>query len=264
MTGKQAEFIRQYLGVCRFSATAAAKAVYKANSQHSFEEIGRQNLQKPEIRHVIDEHFKLARMDAQEVLIELTRLARGTGKEKLRALALLSQHHGLLDHSWRSDQTEKEIEQRAEELLQRRLDEVIADMQKDVDEYNAKAEKSNKEKERQWQDTIDRYSHAPIAVQALSELRDIMLGKKEPPAPKPQPVEVEIILPIPQQRRLQPAPAERMLAEVIDVEPEPLPQERCKHGCLMHQCRTIEIGNDYCPHHYSLAPKQARSSFRFS
>src|SRR6266700_358885 len=98
LTGKQTAFIHAYLGEARFNATAAAKiAGYRATSQHSFEAIGAENLLKPEIRRVIDEHWKLSRMTAEECLAELTKLARGNGKDQIRALAILSQHHGLLD-----------------------------------------------------------------------------------------------------------------------------------------------------------------------
>lgn len=98
LTGKQAAFVHKYLGQARFNASLAAQmAGYRATSKHSFEAIGSENLSKPEIRKTIDEYFKISRMSAEEVITELSILARGDSKDKVRALALLSSHYGILD-----------------------------------------------------------------------------------------------------------------------------------------------------------------------
>lgn len=98
LTGKQASFVDKYLGEARFNASLAAKlAGYKATSKHSFEAIGSENLAKSRIRKTIDEYFRMSRMTADEVLNELSELARGSSKDKIRALALLSSHFGILD-----------------------------------------------------------------------------------------------------------------------------------------------------------------------
>jgi hypothetical protein len=101
LTGKQKKFLAEYLDGCNFNATAAAmKAGYKATSKHSFEAIGSENLQRPAIKAAIDEYFASSTVSAEETLQELAKLARGDSRDKIRALALLSQHHGLLDGSW--------------------------------------------------------------------------------------------------------------------------------------------------------------------
>jgi phage terminase small subunit len=249
LTGKQEKFVAEYLNGANFNATlAASRAGYKATSKHSFESIGSENLQKPAIKARIDEFFAGAKVSAEETLTELAKLARGNSKDKIRALALLSQHHGLLDGRW-----EKLNE--ANELIitvnhRRGYNDAIRDMEKEVNEYNAKALKSNQEKEALWQATVDKYNHSPVAVRALVELREIMLGKKEGPEPaKPNPIEVEII---PPQRRLPAAPIERMMAQVPER-----PQTRCRHGNLPGKCFVVDVGQEKCANWYENAESSA-------
>ncbi len=63
--------------------------------------IGSENLTRPGIKQAIDDYFASATVSAEETLQELAKLARGNSKDKIRALALLASHHGLLDGSWR-------------------------------------------------------------------------------------------------------------------------------------------------------------------
>jgi phage terminase small subunit len=224
LTGKQQSFIHAYLGEARFNATAAAKiAGYKATSKHSFESIGSENLLKPEIRRVLDEHWKLSRMSAEECLGELTKLARGNSKDQIRALALLSQHHGLLDGRGRDE----EIQTLATQMADQRIQEWADEVDKDVQEYNQKALANNERKDKQWKAIVERYKHSSEAVEALELMFRVMKDLEdiepyeEPPPPKPEPTEVEII---PPSRRLQPAAVERLMAEVIEVESSPAQQ----------------------------------------
>ena len=251
LTGKQAAFVHAYLGEARFNATVAAKlAGYRATSKHSFESIGSENLTKPGIRRVIDDYFKLSRMSAEEVLIELTTLARGNSKDKIKALALMSQHHGVLDGRYEAHKSLLEEEKKRE--YDRGWNACIEELNKEVEQYNAEVVATTKRKDAQWEALKLEYKDCPEAVEALTRLRLLMEGKAE--IELPPPTEVQII---PPQRRLEAAPIERLMREVI--EPEilpPAPPVRCRHGYLEGQCVVIELGYD-CPH-YHKRPKPSR------
>jgi phage terminase small subunit len=242
MTGKQSEFVRQYLGPCRFNATAAAKASgYRCTSEHSFQEVGVQNLKNPAIRAAIDEHFKLSRMTAQEVLQELAQLARGNGREKLRALALLAQANGVLDGSYLNRPNDDIVEQKAELLAQKKLDEYANELSQDVERFNQAALESNKKKDRAMLELQRLFAHNSEAVQALKLMREVALEYKTieqvreelKPRLEPEP-EVEII--IPEARRLGPCAAERLLEPIIPEVVEPEPPPPCNHGYNSADC----------------------------
>jgi hypothetical protein len=204
LTGKQQAFINNYLTT--FNATLAAKvAGYRATSRHSFESIGSENLRRPAIRSVIDEHFRLSKMGSEQVLIELSNLAKGNSRDKIKALALLSQHHGLLDGrgSLPSEPDEKQRLEIHVKYVQPEINKLIGEVKTDIKQID-------EEKDRQWKAVIAKYSHSEVAVEALTFLRDVMASKQpvdtEPDQPKP--TEVEIIHP---ERRLAPPPVERLI-----------------------------------------------------
>lgn len=265
LTGKQKAFVNFYLGDCNFNATLATKmAGYRANSKHSFEAIGSENLTRPGIKSAIDEHFKLAHVSAEEVLIELGTLARGNSKDKIKALALLSQHHGLLDHGkWQArNETPLEIQVRyvEPELAKREqeVDEWKDGIERDINELNEKGMKIYNAARAKFADSQD--------VQSFCELYEKMLGGKawadsestqtDPDImlPTEKPLEVEII---PPSRRLQASPAERLTATVVAqpvIEPEIPEPERCRHGHVEGQCHVMDVGKDQCPHWYRKTP----------
>ena len=207
LTGLQSEFVSQYLGPCRFNARRAAEAAgYLASNQHSFESIGSENLSKPIIRAAIDEHFRLSRMSAQECLTELSKLARGDGKDQIKALALLSQHHGLLNGRGSID-----------------VNKLDADISSEIDTIEDK-------------------------MKALAELMGVSVEEIDETLPEQIPKqreEPQVQIIIPPSRRLQPAAIERMMADVIDVEPA-LPEVFCRHGNPVGKCFTFELGREYC------------------
>jgi phage terminase small subunit len=212
LTGKQKAFVNFYCGEANFvSNDAARKAGYKASTQHSFESIGSELLAKPHVKAAVDEYFRQANVSADEVLRELGQLARGSSKDKIRALSLLAAHHGLLDGSYWSRGGRENIEIIVKYETEKRLDDITRDIQKDVDAYNRKADEDNKRRDEQWEALIRKYDHSPITVTALRELRDVMFGKKQVDDIQPQPVEVEFIPPT---RRLQPAAIERLMLDV--------------------------------------------------
>jgi phage terminase small subunit len=212
LTGKQQAFLAEYLGPANFNATLAAqRAGYRATSKHSFESIGSENLTRPAIKAAIDEHFKAAHMSAEEVLQELSQLARGTSRDKIKALSLLAAHNGLLDGSWVSRSGQSEVVLRVEYETNQRINAAIHEVEKDVAKYD-------QEQDQKWRAVRARFVDQPAVVRALDFLRDVMAGKAEvdiEQAREPEIVEPEII---PPQRRLHAAPVEKMM-EAIDVEP---------------------------------------------
>lgn len=235
LTARQQSFVAHYL-VTFHAAQSAKLAGYKATSTHSFESIGSENLTKPNIAKAIEEHFRMARMSAEEVLTELTKLARGGSKDQIKALALLSQHHGLLDGKPFVDQQE----------LDRQLD---IEIDKIHDSYKEQAREINaeiddvKQKIKTTNDTFRElisviraeFEDDPPGLKALDRLREyfeaIVKGKEPPLKPEDLPTpEVEII---PPSRRLQPAAVERMMPEVVELQSSPAqpaiwcPPDRC-------------------------------------
>jgi hypothetical protein len=227
LTGKQAAFVNEYMGAARFNASLAAKlAGYRATSKHSFEQIGHENLTKPQIRATIDEHFKLSRMSSEECLVELSALARGNSKDKVRALALLSSHFGLLDgagrtpaenHYQRASETDRQIEAAIEEIYgqaevwKSEANQWKDGIKKEVNELNAKGLRIYNAVKERFADSPDvkafcaAYEEMLNGGQAPSDTADLMMPTASEPA------EVEII---PPERRLQPAAVERMIREL--------------------------------------------------
>lgn len=242
MTGKQKAFVSYYLGEANFNATLAAKmAGYRATSKHSFESIGSENLTRPDIAARIDEHFKQAHVSAEEVLLELGTLARGDSRDKIKALALLSQHHGLLDPiKWQAKQlTEAEG----------RYDQQLREYQVEI---GGEIEELNRQGQAIYEEAKKKFAASPDVAAFTKHYEAMLNGKTQEPAAE---VEVEII---PPQRRLAPAPVERMMADVIDIQAhESSPPLKCRHGYEDGQCFTCNHWPD------ERAPKPVPKEARF-
>jgi hypothetical protein len=206
-------------------------------------------------------------MSAEECLAELTKLARGNGKDQIRALALLAQHHSLLDGKWQAaggrGPTDIRVQYEAEQIADQRLRTWRDEVEKDVEEYNKKALANNERKDKQWKTIVERYKHCSEAVEALELMFRVMkdledIEPYEEPAPKPPQPEPQAEIIVPPERRLAPAPVERMMAEVIDITPEPKP-ELCRHGYEKGKCIEIQIGYD-CPHYF----RRDESRYRYA
>lgn len=213
LTGKQRAFVTAYLANNFNAAQAAKDAGYQANSQHSFEAIGSENLLKPNIKAAIDEHFAEAHLDAEEVLQELAKLARGNSKDKIRALALLSQHHGLLDGSGRAEEERRRRQHQAtlNDEVAKAIEQVYGNMNIEIEAFNKKQADLDRKNEAQWRAIIRRYQHSAVTVEALRLLREVIHGRADVETlPEDFEPEVEII---PPSRRLQPAAVERMMRE---------------------------------------------------
>ena len=144
MTLKQELFVEAYIGPANGNATKAAKiAGYKGND-HTLEVIGAENLRKPEIASRVRARVEQAAMSADEVLAELSAIARADWREflqirhnskgevvdaalllrdKIRALELLGKYHALftekreIEHKGLTSSDRPTEEQRKASLL---------------------------------------------------------------------------------------------------------------------------------------------------
>jgi len=116
LTLKQQLFVEAYLGAAKGNATEAARlAGYKGNDQ-TLASVGAENLKKPQIASRVRARVDAAAMTADEVLKELSEVARSEWrdhvqivygsngeildaklqlKDKVRALELIGKHHKL-------------------------------------------------------------------------------------------------------------------------------------------------------------------------
>lgn len=254
LTGKQKSFVSFYLGEACFNASLAAKlAGYRASSRHSFESIGSENLTRPGIGAAIDEYFKQSHVSPEEVLRELAILARGNSKDKIRALALLSQHHGLLDSAqWRHTasgpvQINVVYEQELDKNIDEELVEYRAQVETDITELNRKGHLVYEQAKSKFVDKPD--------VLAFCAYYEALLKGGQPPEEEKPPVEVEII---PPSRRLQPAAVERILRsyEAVVLEVAALREHDCDPGDVAQ----IDVEVRKTIKHKSDAPEGASKS----
>lgn len=77
LTGKQQAFIIYYLSN-GFNGFKAAQAGGYKGSDETLRSVAKENLTKPHIRAVIDEHMKQIAMNADEVIARLAYMGRGT------------------------------------------------------------------------------------------------------------------------------------------------------------------------------------------
>lgn len=104
MTAKEKLFIDFYLGEANGVAVDAAEmAGYKADSRVYLRKIASDILKRPQIREAIKLRLEEFAMSSQEVLAELTKVAKievdadpRQVKNKVSALAILAKYHGLL------------------------------------------------------------------------------------------------------------------------------------------------------------------------
>lgn len=95
MNDKQTAFVEEYLKT--FNATQAALAA--GYSPKSACAIGWENLRKPEIAKAVSERLSETAMSADEALMRLAAIARGTSgadvRDQIAALQLIGKHHKL-------------------------------------------------------------------------------------------------------------------------------------------------------------------------
>jgi hypothetical protein len=210
---------RNQLSVPGLSLVIRCPHIWLLDPGDNHSRFGSENLTRPCVREAIDTYFKLSRMSSEEVLIELTKLARGDSKDKLRSLALLSSYHGLLDGAGRTLSREPvETHVRYHKQIEEAVQQVYGDMNGEIDTFNKRVDASEALHEQQWQAVLDRYRDSPVAVEALVFLRDVIFGKATIEIPETEP-QVQVI---PPQRRLAPAPIERMMRDLESNTREPL------------------------------------------
>jgi len=95
LTTKQQLFVEAYIGKANGNATEAARlAGYKGNDV-TLAAVGAENLKKPHIAEFCHKRVETAGMTANEVVSELTKLARSEGRHQIKALELLGKYHAL-------------------------------------------------------------------------------------------------------------------------------------------------------------------------
>jgi hypothetical protein len=77
MTEKQQRWVEHYLGRANGNATEAARLAGYAGTRHTLEQVGYENLRKPEIETAVQEFRKANAMPAEELLGRLADQARG-------------------------------------------------------------------------------------------------------------------------------------------------------------------------------------------
>lgn len=99
LTEKQRRFVEAYMGEACGNATAAARiAGYKGNDE-TLSTVGTENLRKPAVTAAIEERTEndplvLSREELQRWWTEVTRDAKTTMKDRLRASELLGKSRG--------------------------------------------------------------------------------------------------------------------------------------------------------------------------
>jgi phage terminase small subunit len=103
LTLKQKLFVEAYLGRAAGNATEAARVAGYAGDDATLAQVGHENLRKPEISAAVQCRVSQASMETQEILLELSRVARmdtstpGGLASKVRALEVLAKIQGLLN-----------------------------------------------------------------------------------------------------------------------------------------------------------------------
>jgi hypothetical protein len=103
LSAKQELFWQAYVGKAAGNATQAAKLAGYTGTDNVLSSVAWENLRNPIIRAHIDGFLADHAMTAQEVISELTAVAKTSAeddpravKNKVSALALLAKYHGLL------------------------------------------------------------------------------------------------------------------------------------------------------------------------
>lgn len=97
LTTKQKLFVEAYLANPN-ATEAARRAGYKGNDK-TLAVVGAENLAKPYIRELVDKRVTAAAMSADEVLAELSKIAKGSHtqyrSDKIKSLELIGKYHKL-------------------------------------------------------------------------------------------------------------------------------------------------------------------------
>jgi hypothetical protein len=131
LTHKQRLFVETYLGLAAGNGTEAARLAGYRGSEATLAQVAHENLRKPEIAAELQRRVEKTAMPADEVLAELSRVARmdaripGAAAPKVRALEILAKIHGLtserLQISMDRGQLERSLDELIEQLMRQRL-----------------------------------------------------------------------------------------------------------------------------------------------
>ena len=136
MTLKQRLFVDAYLGPGAGNATEAARRAGYRGDDGTLAQVGHENLKKPEILAAVEARMQEAAMETDEVLAELSKIARMDAtsssalSSKVRALEILAKIHGMmsdklnlnLDRATLNRELDALIEQLTETALRERAE----------------------------------------------------------------------------------------------------------------------------------------------
>jgi phage terminase small subunit len=94
-------FLEAYLGTASGNATEAARVAGYRGDEATLAQMGHENLRKPQIARAVEVRLQRAAMETDEILSELSRVARldpsapGLASAKVRALEVLAKINGL-------------------------------------------------------------------------------------------------------------------------------------------------------------------------
>jgi phage terminase small subunit len=117
LTLKQQLFVNAYLGEARGNGVQAARLAGYKGTDVTLRAVASENLTKPAIAARIEQRIEQAAMSADEVLRELTAIARSDSRDKIRALELLGKHHRLFVDRFEARISEAELDAEFDALL---------------------------------------------------------------------------------------------------------------------------------------------------
>ena len=121
---KQRLFVEAYLGQAAGNGTEAARLAGYKGSQATLAQVGHENLRKPEISAAVERRVEKSAMESDEVLSELSRVARmdpripGAAAPKVRALEILAKIHGLTSERLQISMDRGQLEHALDDLIQ--------------------------------------------------------------------------------------------------------------------------------------------------
>lgn len=133
LTLKQKLFIEAYVGRARGNATEAARIAGYRGDEGTLAQVGHENLRKPEIRAAMEARVQRSAMEADEVLSELSKIARMDAtsssalSSKVRALEILAKIHGMMSDKLNVNLDRASLNRELDTLIEQLTDHALAE-----------------------------------------------------------------------------------------------------------------------------------------
>jgi hypothetical protein len=133
MTLKQQLFVEAYLGRAAGNATEAARIAGYRGGEATLAQVGHENLRKPEIRAAVEARVQQSAMETDEVLKELSKIARmdASGSSalssKVRALEILAKIHGMMSDKLSVNLDRATLNRELDAVLEQLTDHALAE-----------------------------------------------------------------------------------------------------------------------------------------